>query len=216
MARWAGSTNSFGIFEFPFIFICFHWEKVSKSKGQGKVYKRLSGVVMSPSVKTFICWQPQHWVSWEGYRGKTQFTQDRWWWIGALAGSFQIQGGVMTVPVTSFSYRTSKKNDFFIFAPWNEFALSCQELTICLALKALLVHSFGVFSSSWKGDLDGGWGRRSLWKVQAWCGMLLMHYCILPKGRDVISQFLSKLGLFQTNREQALVSTSVAPRDGTP
>lgn len=57
MAGWDGFTNSFGISGFPLVFICFQGEKVSKSKGRGKVHTQLSGVVMSPSVKTFICWQ---------------------------------------------------------------------------------------------------------------------------------------------------------------
>lgn len=55
-AGWDCYPNSLRTHRFPFIFICFCQGKVSKSKGQGKVYMRLGGVVRSPSVKTFICW----------------------------------------------------------------------------------------------------------------------------------------------------------------
>ena len=78
---------------------------------------RLSGVGMSPSVKTFICWQLRRWVSWEGYRGT--LGAHRTGGDGGLpAGPGSVwelpgSGGFVTVPVASFSVVPQRKMTFF-------------------------------------------------------------------------------------------------------
>ena len=173
---------------------------------------RLSGVVTSPSLKTFICWQLQHWVSWEGSRGKTHFTQDRWWW--RAAGRFGLSPrasrfkGSLDSPNGQLFYSALKENDFF-------FLLHRASLLWEVGMRA--DNLSGLPGFRWLTDLvcflhpeRGTWvggrvGRKNVWKdrSQVWSATEPL-LCILPEGRNLVSRSLSKPCLFQTLRAQAL------------
>lgn len=197
-AGWDGYTNSSGICRFPSIFICFRCEKVTKSKGQGKVYTRPSRVVLSPSMKTFMCWQLQPCVSWEGYRGKTRFTQDRWWW--RVPGS---SGLSRELPDSEGIMRSRDESWQFV-----------------LPSRLLLAPSLGVFSSSWKGNLrrSAGGGQVSE-RTEARCGVSVFEpsLCSLPSRRKKLNiTVLVKAVLVSDNQSPGSVSMLVVPREGSP
>lgn len=77
---------------------------------------RLSGVGMSPSVKTFICWQLRRWVSREGYKGTlgARRTGDDGGLPAGPGSAWELPGwggGVHDSPCSQLFCSASKEND---------------------------------------------------------------------------------------------------------
>ena len=170
---------------------------------------RLRGVVMSPSMKTFICLaapalgelgrlqseDPVHTgqVMMEGSR------QTR-----LQPGSFVVQGGNRDSPDSQL-YSALKENDFFFFARsllW-EVGMRADTLS-CLAGFCWLTHLV-CFLHPERGTGVGGWEWKSIRedRSRVWSAVE-PSLRVLQEGRKLIWGSLLKPYLFQTSRAQPL------------